>query len=61
MVLGHITSRKNEIIQRLRALASDTAFRRAEGEYLCDGHKLLFEALAAYRTLEGDTGRERAA
>ena len=45
MVLGHITSRKNEIIQRLRALASDTAFRRAEGEYLCDGHKLLFEAL----------------
>lgn len=45
MVLEHITSRKNEIIQRLRALASDTAFRRAEGEYLCDGHKLLFEAL----------------
>ena len=45
MALGHITSRKNEIIQRLRALASDAAFRRAEGEYLCDGHKLLFEAL----------------
>lgn len=45
MTVEHITSRKNAIIQRLRALAADGAFRRAEGEYLCDGHKLLFEAL----------------
>ena len=40
-----ITSRKNTLIQRLRALAADSEFRRAEGEYLCDGHKLLTEAL----------------
>jgi len=41
----HITSRKNPLILRLRALSADGAFRRAEGEYLCDGHKLLSEAL----------------
>ena len=41
----HITSRKNPLILRLRALSADGAFRRAEGEYLCDGHKLLAEAL----------------
>lgn len=40
-----ITSRKNPLILRLRALASDGGFRRAEGEYLCDGAKLLEEAL----------------
>jgi len=45
MAVEHITSRKNPLILRLRALASDAAFRRAEGEYLCDGHKLLAEAL----------------
>ncbi len=40
-----ITSRKNPFILRLRELASDGAFRRAQGEYLCDGGKLLEEAL----------------
>ena len=45
MAVEHITSRKNPLIQRLRALAADGAFRREEGEYLCDGHKLLSEAL----------------
>ena len=40
-----LTSRKNPVIQRLRALSADGAFRRAEGEYLLDGHKLLREAL----------------
>jgi len=30
---------------RLRALANDAELRRQEGEYLCDGHKLLDEAL----------------
>jgi len=45
MAVEHITSRKNPLILRLRALAADGAFRRAEGEYLCDGHKLLAEAL----------------
>ena len=45
MAVEHITSRKNAIIQRLRMLAADAAFRREQGEYLCDGHKLLAEAL----------------
>lgn len=45
MAVEHITSRKNAQILRLRALSADGAFRRAEGEYLCDGHKLLAEAL----------------
>ena len=40
-----LTSRKNPVVQRLRQLAADGAFRRAEGEYLCDGRKLLLEAL----------------
>jgi len=41
----HISSRKNPYILRLRTLSADGAFRRVEGEYLCDGHKLLAEAL----------------
>ncbi len=45
MAVERITSRKNPLILRLRALAADGAFRRAEREYLCDGHKLLEEAL----------------
>ena len=45
MPVERITSRKNPTVVRLRALANDGAFRRAEGEYLCDGHKLLAEAL----------------
>lgn len=40
-----ISSRKNQYILHLRALASDGAFRREQGEYLCDGMKLLREAL----------------
>lgn len=40
-----ITSRKNKVITRLRALGSDRASRREAGEYLCDGEKLLREAL----------------
>ena len=39
-----ITSRKNAMIAHLRALASDGAYRRARGEFLCDGLKLLGEA-----------------
>ena len=40
-----ITSRKNPIITRLRSLGTDRAARTAEGEFLCDGRKLLHEAL----------------
>lgn len=42
-----ITSRKNETIRRLRLLAEEGSFRREQGEGLCDGYKLLTEALAA--------------
>lgn len=40
-----ITSRHNALITHLRKLASSRAYRRACGEYLCDGGKLLDEAL----------------
>ena len=40
-----VSSRKNPIVVRLRALAADASLRRAEGEYVCDGRKLLDEAL----------------
>ena len=40
-----VSSRKNPVIVRLRTLAADAAFRRAEGEFVCDGEKLLTEAL----------------
>ena len=40
-----LTSRKNPLISRLRALGTDRAYRRSCGEFLCDGEKLLREAL----------------
>jgi TrmH family RNA methyltransferase len=40
-----ISSRKNQYIVRLRNLSGDGAFRREQGEFLCDGIKLLREAL----------------
>ncbi len=40
-----ITSRKNAEIVRLRALSADAECRRREREYVCDGTKLLNEAL----------------
>jgi len=43
--MDNISSRKNAYIMRLRALANDAELRREEGEYLCDGLKLLEEAL----------------
>ncbi|MCR4936512.1 MAG: RNA methyltransferase [Oscillospiraceae bacterium] len=43
--MERLTSRKNETVRRLRRLGAEKAFRRQEGEYLCDGRKLLREAL----------------
>ena len=40
-----LSSRKNAYIRHVRALAADGAYRRAQGEYLCDGLKTLREAL----------------
>ena len=45
MAVEHITSRKNRFIVHLRSLGADRAYRRAAGEYLCDGEKLLREAV----------------
>lgn len=42
-----ITSRKNERVQHLRRLGADGAYRRECGEMVCDGFKLLEEAISA--------------
>ena len=42
-----ITSRKNTLVRRLRALASDRELRRSAGETVLDGVKLLGEALSS--------------
>ena len=41
----YLSSRKNQYIAHLRALASDASYRREQGQYLCDGYKLLEEAV----------------
>ncbi len=49
-----ITSRTNPLIGHVRRLAADRRYRRAAGELLCEGPKLLEEALrwgAALRTV----------
>ena len=40
-----ITSRQNPLMTHLRKLASSRSYRKKSGEYLCDGTKLLDEAL----------------
>ena len=44
--MEYLTSRKNEIVRELRALGSDGALRRERRVFLCDGEKLLEEALS---------------
>lgn len=41
----NITSRENKLIRHISRLASDAKYRRANGEYVCEGEKLLWEAL----------------
>ena len=43
--MTEITSRKNEYIRHLRQLAAERGYRTERGEYLCDGLKLLKEAV----------------
>lgn len=43
--MEYITSAKNPLISRLRKLGSDRKTRRAEGVFLCEGPKMLAEAL----------------
>lgn len=45
--MENLSSRKNAYIRHVRALASDGAYRRAQGEFLCDGIKTLRDALQA--------------
>lgn len=44
--MEHISSRKNAFIQHLRKLSSDRGYRILQGEYVCDGIKLLREAIS---------------
>ena len=46
MSIESISSRKNTYIAHVRALASDGAYRREQGQFLCDGIKTLREAVA---------------
>jgi len=43
--MENISSRKNAFVAHLRRLQSDRGYRRQTGEYVCDGLKLLQEAL----------------
>ena len=60
MGIETIRSRKNQTIARLRLLAADGAFRREQGEYLCDGIKLLQEALEQGAELRSVLWKEQA-
>lgn len=44
--MERIGSRKNPYIRHVRQLSADAAYRREQGEYVCDGMKALREALA---------------
>lgn len=59
--MERITSRKNRIISHLRSLGGDGAFRREAGEFLCDGEKLLREALSSGAELRHVLWAEEAA
>ena len=43
--MDRLTSRKNALISHMRKLGADRAYRNEQGEFLCDGEKLLHEAL----------------
>lgn len=41
-----IKSRQNQTVKYVRSLAGDRALRKSSGEFVCDGEKLLFEAIS---------------
>ena len=45
--MEQIASRQNKRIRHLRQLARDRAYRRERREFVCDGLKLLDEAISA--------------
>lgn len=56
--MERITSRQNPLMTRVRKLSSSRSFRRREGEFLCDGVKLLEEALKWHSPLSAVIGTE---
>ena len=54
-----LSSRKNAYIRHLRQLAAEGDYRRAQGEYLCEGLKTLGEALASGARLRSLLWKER--
>lgn len=52
MKMERITSRQNPLVARLRKLGSDKKTRRQEGAFLCEGHKLVEEALRWHAGVE---------
>lgn len=55
-----ISSRKNSFIQHLRKLDSDRAYRQDCSEYLCDGLKLLKEAISFGAEIKAVLWKEKA-
>ncbi len=51
-----ITSRDNKLIRHITRLASDAKYRRGCGEYVCEGEKLLWEALRDGAAARGAVG-----
>ena len=45
MTVERITSRTNKLVTHIRKLVSSRSYRSEQGEYLCDGVKMLEEAL----------------
>ena len=50
--MERVTSRKNSIIIQLRTLGRDRSCRREQGLFICDGEKLLREAISAGAELD---------
>ncbi len=61
MSIEIISSRKNTYIAHVRALASDGAYRREQGQFLCDGIKTLREAVTFGAEIVSVLWREQAA
>lgn len=51
MMTGRITSRQNATVKYIRALAKDKSLRAEKREFVCDGIKLLHEAVAENMTI----------
>ncbi len=60
MSIEALSSRKNQYILRLRRLASEPDFRREEGEFVCDGMKLMKEAVEKGAEIRSVLWKERA-